>query len=166
MAVATWQYRYFIAAPAAQIYAHLVEPTSYIGLSPLVISVADITTGTDGDGRDFCRYVSVERFHFLKWITYDNPIRVTTTFTQPDREMISEVDSRPGVHVQFIFQFDPDSTGTTAGTWVKETITATTPSVLLNFTVSQAKAVQQARSGILKTRLEPLAAALTAGAGR
>ena len=42
MAHATFEYRYFIHTSAGQIYAHLAEPTNYIGLSPLVIAVRDI----------------------------------------------------------------------------------------------------------------------------
>ncbi len=150
MATATFEYRYFIAAPAARIYAHLADPNSYIGLSPLVVSVRDIAYSQDEAARQVCRYVSVERFRFLGFIPYDNHIRVTTTFTQPDVQMVSAVDSPFNVQIRFVFDLSPERDGT----WVQETVSAEMPGLLRGFVVSQAQSVQRARAQILRTRME------------
>lgn len=150
MAAQTFQHQYFINAPVDQIYAHLKQPESYIGLSPLIVSVTDVQQGHDEQGRETCSYVSVERFRFLGLIRYDNHIRVLTTFTQPERQIISDVDSPFNVQVEFTFDFLPQD----KGTLVAETVKAAAPSFLMNFVVSQAKAVQLARARILKARME------------
>ncbi len=150
MASKTFAYRYFVKAPAEAIYTHLMEPSSYVGLSPLVTEVRDVQYGTDGHGLNLVRYLSVEQFHFLGFIHYDNLIRVTTTFTQPGQQMISDVDSPAWVKVRFVFDLQPEG----AGTWVSETITARTPPLMLGFVVGEATRVQRAREQILKSRLE------------
>ena len=38
MAHATFDYRYFVNAPAVRIYEHLAQPENYVGLSPLIVS--------------------------------------------------------------------------------------------------------------------------------
>ncbi len=153
MAVETFAQRYFIAAPAAHIYDHLAAPTNYVGLSPLVVDVRDVQTSRDQQGREVQRYLSVERFHFLGFIRYDNLIRVTTTLTQPPAQLISEVDSPGWVHMQFVFDFQPDA----EGTWIEETVTAQAPLLLRRFVVAEAQRVQQALARILTTRMEELA---------
>ena len=95
-------------------------------------------------------YQSVERFHFLRFIRYDNLIDVTMTLTEPQRQIISDVDSPLSVKLRFIFDFQPEG----GGTWVRETVTARMPGLLHSFVVSEAKRVQQARAQILRKRLE------------
>ena len=153
MAVETFAQRYFIPAPAERIYDHLAQPENYVGLSPLVVAVRDVQTSRDPQGREVQRYVSVERFHFLGFIRYDNLIRVTTTLTQPPAQLISEVDSPGWVHVQFVFDLQPDA----EGTWIDETVTAQALPPLIGFVVAEAKRVQQARVGILMSRMAALA---------
>jgi ligand-binding SRPBCC domain-containing protein len=150
MAIETFQYSYFIAAPPAQIYAHLSEPSNYIGLSPLVVQVDNIATGTDQEGRAVFTYESVEMFRFLGFIPYANRIKVATTLTQHDRQIVSVVDSPFSVHIQFIFDLQPQD----GGTLLTETVTAHMPWVVRGFVVSQAKAVQKARAEILRSRME------------
>ena len=153
MAAETFAQRYFIAAPAERIYDHLAQPENYVGLSPLVVAVRDVQTSRDPQGREVQRYLSVERFHFLGFIRYDNLIRVTTTLTQPPAQLISDVDSPMWVRVRFVFDLQPDA----EGTWIDETVTAQALLPLLGFVVAEAKRVQVARVQILKTRMEVLA---------
>ncbi|MEP7294011.1 MAG: SRPBCC family protein, partial [Chloroflexota bacterium] len=126
MANAAFDYRYFINAPAYRIYAHLAQPENYVGLSPLVVAVSEIEQGADSAGIGFFRYRSVERFHFLGLIRYDNLLRVTITLTKPNQQMISEVDSPFSVNVRFIFDFEPGD----GGTWIVETISAQMPLIV------------------------------------
>lgn len=146
----SWQVRYFVDAPAHNIYAHLAEPESYIGLSPLVTAVSNVEHLVDSQGRPVVRYVSVERFHFLGIFNYDNKIRVDMTLAETDREIISEVASPMNVHVRFVFMLQPNGSGTD----VIEDITAEMPGLVKGFVMDQAKQVQQARMRILKERME------------
>ncbi len=152
MASETFEYRYFVNAPADQVYAHLAEPASYVGLSPLVTAVHDIEHSTDADGHAVVRYVSVEKFRFLGILHYDNHIHVTTTLTQQAQQLVSDVDSPMWVRVRFVFDLE----GEGGGTWVHETVSARMPGLLRDFVVNEAKSVQQARARILKERLEPV----------
>lgn len=150
MSSETFEYRYFVNAPVETIYAHLADASSYVGLSPLVIAVSDVQQSSDEQGRALVRYVSVEQFHFLGVLRYDNRIRVTTTLTEPQQQIVSDVDSPFGVKVRFVFDFESEG----GGTWVRETITADMPRLLRGFVVSEAKRVQRARAQILRERLE------------
>lgn len=153
MSSATFEYRYFIGAPPAVVYAHLADAASYVGLSPLVVAVRNVEQSADAQGRPVVRYQSVERFRFLGFIRYDNHIAVTTTLTQPQRQLVSDVDSPLAVKLRFVFDFQPaDNPGN--GTWVQETVTAHMPGLLRGFVVSEAQRVQQARAQILRKRLE------------
>lgn len=151
MAAETFENRYFVSAPADRIYAHLADPASYVGLSPLVTAVDDIEHSTDAQGRAVVRYLSVETFKFLGFIRYDNRIRVTTTLTQPGVQLVSDVDSPMWVKVRFVFDLQPGD----GGTWIQETVTARMPGLLRGFVIGEAKSVQQARARILNERLEP-----------
>lgn len=152
MANAAFDYRYFVNAPVAKIYEHLAQPENYIGLSPLIVAVDQIVRGTDQNERVFVHYRSVERFKFLGYLRYDNILQVTMTFTQPNRQLVSDVDSPFGVKVRFTFDFE----GENGGTWVHETITATMPGIVKGFVISEAKRVQLERERELKKRLEPV----------
>jgi hypothetical protein len=96
-------------------------------------------------------YRSVERFKFLGYLRYDNILQVTMTFTEPNRQIVSDVDSPFGVKVRFTFDFE----GENGGTWIRETIAATMPGVFKGFVISEAKRVQLERERELKKRLEP-----------
>ena len=61
-----------VDAPPARVYAHLADPRSYVGLSPLVVAVRDVRSVGAG-----IAYVAVERFR-LGPLHWDNPIQVIT----------------------------------------------------------------------------------------
>lgn len=149
MAAATFEYRYFINAPASTIYAHLAEPQNYIGLSPLVTEVSHVQQLQDTEDRTI-QYQAVETFHFLGFIRYPNRIKVRLILTKPNRQMIHLVESIPNVRLRFVFDFEPEG----SGSWVNESVTAHMLLPLRGYVVSQAKAVQQARAQILKQRME------------
>lgn len=150
MTTRTFEYTYMIYAPAAKIYEHLAEPTSYIGLSPLVGQVSDVEWGIDEQHQRIASYKTVELFRFLGFITYPNPLDVTMTLTHPNKQIISDVQSGFNVMVRFVFDLNERNDVTT----ITETITATTPALLSSFVVSQAKSVQQHRVKVLKLRME------------
>lgn len=150
MAQGTFQYHYFINAPAAHIYEHLAQPENYVGLSPLIVAVSDLAQSTDADGHTVVRYRSIERFNFLGFIRYDNKLSVTMTLAQFNRQIISDVDSPFWVKVRFTFDLQPGD----GGTWIEETIRAHAPLIVKGFVLREAKRVQLERARILKERME------------
>ena len=47
MPVDAFAHTFAVAAPPVRVFAHLADPRSYVGLSPLVVAVRDVHT--DGD---------------------------------------------------------------------------------------------------------------------
>jgi Polyketide cyclase / dehydrase and lipid transport len=150
MADRTFEYSYFIATPLDQLYAHLSEPESYASLSPIVGDMRNLQRGVNSEGQVYFTYDTVESLHFVGIIPYHNPIHVTITLTQPNQQLIASVIARFGVRMRFVFDFMAGDGGTT----IRETVEAHTPRLVQTYVVAQAKAVQKARVGILKSRLE------------
>jgi hypothetical protein len=141
-------HRFVVGAPAEEIYAHLIDPHSYVGLSPLVVAVRDVRATRDSRDRDVVTYVAVERFRAgpLWW---DNHLRVTMTATRPGRQLVSEVVS-PG-RVRLTATVDLDSRA--AETHVTETIDIRSPGPLRRFVIGKARAVQLHRAAELTRRM-------------
>lgn len=133
-----------VAAAPGRIYDHLGDPESYVGLSPLVVAVRDVRH-TGGA----VAYVAVERFR-LGPLHWDNPIRVTMTFPDPGRRIVSDVRSPGWVHLVATVDLEPDGEGTR----VTELVTMTSPRVLRRFVIAQARSVQRARARELTRRME------------
>lgn len=137
-----------IAAPPEEVFAHLAEPSHYVGLSPLVVAVRDVhrNGGT-------VHYTAVERFRFLGVLRHDNLIAVTLVAVPdglPESADISgEVRSPGRVVMRYRFTIERDE----AGSVVTDTLHLRTPLGLLRFAASQAGAVQQARARVLTARL-------------
>ncbi|MGA5389072.1 SRPBCC family protein [Streptomyces pseudogriseolus] len=137
-----------IAAPPEEVFAHLAEPSHYVGLSPLVVAVRDVRR----DGGTV-HYTAVERFRFLGVLRHDNLIDVTLTAV-PDglphtADIVGEVRSPARVHMNYRFTIDRDE----AGSVVTDTLRLRTPPGLLRFAASQAGAVQRTRARVLTDRL-------------
>jgi hypothetical protein len=137
-----------IAAPPEEVFAHLAEPSHYVGLSPLLVAVRDVrrSGGT-------VHYMAVERFRFLGVLRHDNIIGVTLVAV-PDglphsAEISGEVRSPGRVRMNYRFAIDRHE----AGSVVTDTLQLRTPPGLLRFAASQAGAVQQARARVLTARL-------------
>ncbi|MEV8512742.1 SRPBCC family protein [Dactylosporangium sp. NPDC051484] len=139
MAVDVFAHSFVVAATPGAVRAHLADPDSYVGLSPLVVAVRDVRR--DGD---VVRYVAVERFGL-----YRNAIRVALTVGE-DR-IVSEVASPGRVRLRAEVDLAPhaDAPGHTT---VTETITVESPAPLRRFVVRQARGVQQARARELARR--------------
>lgn len=137
---------YTVGAPPAEVFAHLTNPQSYVGLSPLVVVVRDVRPVRDDLGRDAVEYVAVERFRWgpLRW---DNPIRVTMTAL--DGQVISSVVSPGAVRLDSTLDLVADG----AGTEVTEMIEVRSPGPLRGFVTGKARSVQQARRTELTRRM-------------
>jgi len=131
-----------VDAPPARVYAHLADPRSYVGLSPLVVAVRDVRPTAGG-----VAYVAVERFR-LGPLHWDNPIRVTMT-GQPDRSLASTVVSPGRVHLTATVTLVPAGGGTS----VTEHIEIQAPWFLRRFAAGQARKVQRYRLAELGRRM-------------
>ncbi|MFF3250780.1 SRPBCC family protein [Actinacidiphila glaucinigra] len=143
------EHTFRVAAPPDEVFAHLAEPTHYIGLSPLLVDVRDVHRSGGS-----VRYTAVERFRFLGLLRHDNVIDVTLVAV-PDRlphsaEISGEVRSPARVRMGYRFAIERDG----AGSLVTDTLRLRTPPGLLRFAASQAGAVQRARARVLGDRLE------------
>ncbi|MBB5781464.1 SRPBCC family protein [Nonomuraea jabiensis] len=137
---------FHVPAPPSAVLAHLSEPSSYVGLSPLVVAVRDVRRAP-GESR----FVSVERFRFFGFVKYDNLIEVTLRATGEAVE--GEVVSPGGVRLDYRFGLAADG----AGTEVEDRLTvdaAVRP--LLWYAARKAREVQLARAGILAGRAPTL----------
>jgi carbon monoxide dehydrogenase subunit G len=143
-----FRHRFRVAAPPAAVSAHLVDPHSYVGLSPLVVAVRDVRPAVDGQGRAAVAYVAVERFRFgpIKW---DNLIRVTMTGIAPHEQVLSSVVSPGGVRLMLTVDLAADNGGTS----VTESIELRSPWLLRRFAPGQARSVQRARAAELTRRM-------------
>ncbi|MDG6104310.1 SRPBCC family protein [Dactylosporangium aurantiacum] len=139
MPVDAFAHTFVVAAPPARVYAHLADPRSYVGLSPLVVAVRDVHT--DGDR---VSYVALERFRF-----WTNPIRVTMTLDPHAPALVSEVVSPGRVRLRAAVTLAPAGTGTE----VTEAITVESPWVLRRYVLRQARAVQLRRAAELTRRM-------------
>jgi uncharacterized protein YndB with AHSA1/START domain len=137
-----------VAAAPEAVFAHLADPQSYVGLSPLVVRVADLQPSLDRHGRSQVSYTAVERFGQGR-LHWDNRIRVLLTEVAPDRRLVSTVDSPGRVHLRVTVELAPTGTGTQ----VEETIDLRCPAVLRRFVVSRARAVQLHRAQELARRM-------------
>ncbi|AWS45997.1 SRPBCC family protein [Streptosporangium sp. 'caverna'] len=123
--------------------AHLSQPQSYVGLSPLVVAVKDVEQG-EGE----TRYTSIERFRFFGLVKYDNRIKVTLRSTP--RTVEGEVKSPGGVRLDYRFTLTEKAGGTevedilVVHAWVRP---------LLGYAARKALEVQLARAGVLASRL-------------
>ncbi|MGV9774745.1 SRPBCC family protein [Streptosporangium sp. NPDC003464] len=143
MPKATLRHTFHVRNTPEALRAHLSQPQSYVGLSPLVVAVKDIQQ----DGEE-TRYTSVERFRFLGLVNYDNLIKVTLRSTP--RTVEGKVNSPGGVRLDYRFAL----AGKDGGTEVEDTLVVHAwNGPLLGYAAKKARQVQLARAGILASRL-------------
>ena len=143
MPTTEFSHSFAVPAPAERIYAHLSEPESYVGLSPLIVEVRGVRR--DGGA---VSYVAVERFT-LGPFRHDNLIAVTMTFPRPGRHLVSDVVSPGRVRLVATVDLVPDGDGTR----VTESVRVTFPALLRPLVLGQARKVQRARAAELTRRM-------------
>ncbi|KQX05185.1 MULTISPECIES: SRPBCC family protein [unclassified Leifsonia] len=141
-----------VTAPPAAVAAHLSDPHSYLGLSPLIVAVRDVRAVSGRPG--VTAYTAVERFSAIG-LHYDNLIAVTLASDVSDAEhrvVGGDVESPGGVRLSYRYTVEP-SGGADAASRVTDTITVHAPFGLLRFASGQARSVQLSRARILAGRL-------------
>ena len=149
MAIDIFEHTFVVEAPAEVVYRHLVDPNSYVGLSPLVVEVRDIRLGQDDSGRSIIEYVAVERFRAGRFVRWNNEIHVVITQTDPGRTLISDVASPGRVRSQATV----DLTEEDDGTRVTEKIEVESPAPLRRFVAERARSLQLNRATELTRRM-------------
>jgi hypothetical protein len=142
------QHAFPIAASPTAVFEHLSDPSNYVGLSPLVVEVRDVRA-EDG----VTHYTAVERFRFLGFVKYDNPIKVTLVGDAPDAgvQKVGGLVVSPGaVAMTYSYEISPDG----AGSAIVDTLHLHAPFGLVRFAASRARSVQLSRARILAERLE------------
>ncbi|MFC8905808.1 SRPBCC family protein, partial [Micromonospora sp. NPDC057140] len=138
-----------VAAPPDEVYHHLSDPFSYVGLSPLIVAVRDVRTSHDVHGRAVAHYVAVERFRLVGPVRWDNPIRVRMVATRPGEQLVSEVHSPGWVSLRAVV----DLAAVAGGTRVREQVTAAAPVPLRRFVAAKAREVAAYRAAELTRRM-------------
>ena len=144
---ATLEHSFTLAAEPAAVLAILAEPANYVGLTPFVTSVRDVSV----DGT-VIHYTAIERFTFLRVVKIDNPIAVTlsTASSLPPTLTVSGDVVSPGwVRMRYGYAISPDP----AGSALVDTLHLRAPFGLLRYARKQARAAQLYRAEELARRL-------------
>ncbi len=143
MPKATLHHTFQVRNTPAALQAHLSQPQSYVGLSPLVVAVRDVR-----QGERETRYTSVERFRFLGLVKYDNLIRVTLRSAPGAVE--GEMAGPGGVRLDYRFTLSEKNGGTEVGDTL---VVHAWSRPLLGHATRRAREAQLARAGVLISRL-------------
>lgn len=134
-----------IGAPPERVYAELAEPSSQIGLQPLIVRVDECVRG-----EHFREFEAVERLRF----GLESRIRVRVTLVQPDRRVDFHARAPLGVQVRAAWSLEPVRSGTA----VVESVEVQCPFGLGWLVVPTARRAQRGLLANLKRRLEDGAA--------
>ncbi|GHJ48123.1 hypothetical protein Cs7R123_54650 [Catellatospora sp. TT07R-123] len=149
MAKAVLEHEWRVDAGLDEVFRHLADPNSYIGLSPLVVTVRDVRMAVDERDRPVLDYIAVERFKFLRKLRWDNPIKVRMR-TLPDQGKLAQsVKSPGGVRLESTVELIADGDGTR----ILERLDLSMPAPLKGFVTGQARSVQLFRAAELARRM-------------
>ena len=142
------RHEFTVRAAPSVVAEHLAEPRNYVGLSPLVVEVRDITRAGATT-----RYTAVERFGLPLGLHLDNAIDVTLDLDDADPTTLvvgGDVVSPGWVRLRYRYEISADA----AGTRIIDALELRAPFGLLRFAASRARAVQLERARVLAERLE------------
>ncbi|NUR30291.1 MAG: SRPBCC family protein, partial [Catenulispora sp.] len=118
MALVRLHQTWTVSAPRDEVFIHLANPESYVGMTQFVTRVYDVRTDADA-----VRYVAVERFRLAGVPVWDNHIKVTMRADPAAGVVVQDVDSPAGVRLHSRVELH-DAPG---GTSVDELIEVTMP---------------------------------------
>ena len=139
-----------IAAPAEQIYAHLSDPASYLGLQPLLVEVTETARGADAQGRPTRTFRSVEKLRLFGFLPYRNTITTLMTLARPGERIECEVHSPGGVRLRNAFTVSVDGDASL----VSDEVSIECPRLLRGFVVGEARKAHERLLHNLKQRME------------
>jgi hypothetical protein len=127
-----------IRRPVTVVYEHLAQPASFIGLQPLLTSIASVQE-IQVEGRRGCRYETVETFRIGPIPVLNNRIRVRTVLTEPDVQIDSVVHSQPDIRLDVRYRFTSQGEETD----LVEQMRITAPAWVGGYVVRTARRVQE-----------------------
>jgi hypothetical protein len=145
----TLEFSVHIRRPASVVYRHLAQPENFIGLQPLLTSIASVQE-IHVDRRPGCRYETVETFRIGSLPVLNNRIRVQTVLTQPDLQIDSVVHSQPNIRLDVRYRF----TSLDEETDLVEQMLVSAPAWVRGYVIRTARQVQEQTLANLKRRLE------------
>ena len=151
MARGGFEVRVQVVAPPAEVYAHLLEPRSQLGLQPLLTRIEGVEYDRDGSGRARARFEAIERLRFVGFVRYDNRIRVECVGLLRNRRIGFTAWSRPGIVVHSEFALEPRGDG--SQTRVVESVEIEAPGILLAMTLRIARRAHERLVLSLRARM-------------
>jgi hypothetical protein len=143
-----------IRRPVAAVYAHLAQPTNFIGLQPLLSSISSVQEFSIDNKRGY-KYETVETFRIGPIPILHNRIGVQTVLTEPEQQIDSVVQSMPNIRLDVHYQF----TSLGDETSLVEQMRISVPAWLSNYVLRTARQVQEQTLANLKRRLETVGTA-------
>jgi hypothetical protein len=137
------RHRFTVPAPPEAVIAHLLEPSSYVGLNGLVTEVRDIR-----EERGAVAYTAIERLPLLG-MHFHSELKVRVHSEQEGTRFVMEVGTRGGVQVRIVTDVAPAPEGSIAD----DTITLTAALPVRVYARRQARAGQLHRARTLAARL-------------
>jgi len=133
------------------VYEHLAEPRNFLGLQPLLTSLDPQPERQDENGITLRPFYTVETFRWAGTPLLNNRIHSTAYLLDPYKKLKHFVRSKPGIEIEFNYQFDEQE----GNTHLTQTVDIHTVSPLLeNFVYREALKAQRAVLANLKARLE------------
>jgi hypothetical protein len=139
----------WIGAKPAAVFAHLSEPSAFLGLQPLLVELHETGRGGDAEGRPTRRFETVEKLFLAGVVPFRNRIEGVLTLVG-DGEIEVTVRSRPRLVLHSRYRFEPEA----AGTRVTETVAIDCPRLLARLVRRQAERAHERLLAALKERLE------------
>jgi len=140
----------WIGAKPAAVFAHLSEPSAFLGLQPLLVELHETGRGRDAQGRPTRRFETVERLYLAGVVPFRNRIEGVLTLASDGEAIEVTVRSRPRLVLHSHYRFDPEA----AGTRVTEAVAIECPRPLAGPVRRQAERAHERLLAALKERLE------------
>lgn len=150
MATASFSLSERIEAPVEQIYDHLSEPRSFLGLQPLLVEITEKARGEDAEGRPTRAFESVEKLRLLGVFPYRNRISTRMTLARPNERIECEVASPGGVRLRNAFTVREGDGASVVG----DEVTVECPRWLRAFVAGEAEKAHRRLLQNLKRRME------------
>jgi len=141
----------FINRPSKDVYEHLAEPGSYLGLQPLLTSLEPSPEQQGKNGITLRPFHTVETFRWMGIPVFNNRIYSTAHLIEPYKKLKHVVLSNPGIEIEFNYTFHEKG----GATHLVQTVDIQKVSpVLESFVYREMVKAQRAMLANLKSRLE------------
>lgn len=146
-----FEQKIIISHPCKDVYEHLAEPKSFLGLQPMLTSLEVLPEQQNENGITLRPFYTVETFRWMGIPILNNRIHSTAYLIDPYKKLKHIVLSKPGVEIEFNYDFEEDA----GRTHLTQTVyILKTHPILENFVFREMVKAQRALVANLKARLE------------